>query len=345
MSTGSQGPSGASADDWFFEQLDDETMSAFDPDVGFGPDDLAGVEVTTLDITTSEMAAVNHTARVDAGSAYAGPAYAGETEVGDLYAGGGPAGNAPPIGIEDERARSRPGRLMLGLALLAAERVRPGPPGEAFLAGVGLLQQSATGARLMVRRAMSPPVRMATRAVGWAAWLPGAETSRRTLSRSRERVGRAVLDARRLGAATVAAGRTDAAVFVQQTVSDGLAWAQAQAVPQIVNGLVPQLVDEVVPRIIDGALPEIRERVLPVVIQDLTTDPQVRDLVREQGMGVVGEAAQHLRTTTSGADDRIESAFRRMVRNPQPGEDEDEAVDEAGTAPGPADNSTDTSHG
>ncbi len=80
-------------------------------------------------------------------------------------------------------------------------------------------------------------------------------------------------DARMRGQITVAAGRADARAFVQSTVDDGIGWAQAEAVPRIVDGLVPQLVDEVVPRIIEGAMPEIRARVLPVVIEDLTNDP------------------------------------------------------------------------
>jgi hypothetical protein len=331
MSTGSEGPSAAGADDWFFEQLDDDGLSAFETDVGVGTDDLAAVEVTTLDITTAQMAAMTRSGNGENGPA----AYAVSAD--DAYPGAA-AGDPAGLGPRPEGARSRPGRMMLGLAVLAAERLRPGPPNDAFLAGVGLLQQGATGARLLALRAMSPPARIASRAAGWAAFLPGADASRRRLSRSRERVGRAVLDARRIGAATVAAGRADATEFVQQTVSDGLAWAQARAVPQIVDGLVPHLVDEVVPRIIDGALPEIRDRVLPVVIEDLTTDPQVRDLVREQGMGVVGEAAQHLRTTTSTADDRVESAFRRLVRSPQP-DDETEATPEPGNGEPPADHS------
>jgi len=332
MSTGSDEPSAANADDWFFEQLDDDGLSAFETDVGIGTGDLGAVEVTTLDITTAQMAAVARSGNGENGPA----AYAVSSD--SIYPGGAAAGDRPSLSDQPESVRSRPGRMMLGLAVLAAERLRPGPPNDAFLAGVGLLQQGATGARLLALRAMSPPARIASRAAGWAAFLPGAEASRRTLSRSRDRVGRAVLDARRIGAATVAAGRADATEFVQQTVSDGIAWAQARAVPQIVDSLVPHLVDEVVPRIIDGALPEIRERVLPVVIEDLTTDPQVRDLVREQGMGVVGEAAQHLRTTTSSADDRVESAFRRLVRSPQP-DDEAGSTPEAGNGEPPADHS------
>jgi hypothetical protein len=296
MSTGGEEHAGAGAHAWFFDELDDDGLAAFDAEIGFGSADLGAVEVSTLDITPGELNEP-HTEPVE------------RAERLD------PADTNSDVGH-----RSRPGRLALGLAVLAAERLRPGPPGDAFLAGVGFMEQGANAARRMAWRAARPPTRFVSRAARLAGWLPGAEASRRRLSRSREQIGRVVIDARRLGAATVAAGRTDAAVFVQHTVADGLAWAQARAVPQIVDGLVPHLVDEVVPRIIDGALPEIRDRVLPIVIEDLTTDPQVRDLVREQGMGVVGEAAEHMRTTTSTADDRIESAFRRLVRSPHPDE-------------------------
>ena len=36
------------------------------------------------------------------------------------------------------------------------------------------------------------------------------------------------------------------------------------------------------------------------------------------GDGVVGEAAENLRGTTATADDRVESAFRRLIRSPEP---------------------------
>jgi hypothetical protein len=208
------------------------------------------------------------------------------------------------------------------MAVLAAERLRAGQPGDnrALATGVGLMQQGAVEAGMLARRFMRRPRRFADRAADWAAdWastLPGAEASRRSLARSREVIDRVVAEARKRGEQTVSAGRADAAAFVQGTVTDGLAWAQSQAVPQIVDGLVPHLVDEVVPRLIDGALPEIRTRVLPVVIEDLTNDPRVRNLVLEQGRGAVGEATNNLRSTSASADDRVESAFRRLVRSP-----------------------------
>jgi hypothetical protein len=182
---------------------------------------------------------------------------------------------------------------------------------------------------------MDRPARLAARTATWASRLPGANVPRRSLWRSRERIDRMVAEARDRGAAAVAESRADATAFVQTTVNDAIAWAQAQAIPQIVDGLVPHMVDSVVPRIIDGAMPEIRSRVLPVVIEDLTNDPQVRDLVVEQGRGAVGEAAEHLRNTTASADDRVESAFRRLVgrSDQQPSEvDSDQSTPPANTA-------------
>ena len=215
--------------------------------------------------------------------------------------------------------RPRPGRMVLGLASLAAERLRGGaPPSRALATGVGLVQESAAGARDLARRMLEPAARMAADAVDRASMLPGADRPLRTLERSRARLAEVMARARLRGQATVAAGRADAQAFVQASVADTLSWAQARAVPQLVDGLVPHLVDEVVPRILEGTLPEIRTRVLPAVIDDLANSPQVRELVLEQGKSVAGEAAENLRGTTATADDRVESAFRRLIRSPEP---------------------------
>jgi hypothetical protein len=257
-----------------------------------------------------------------------GSAGAESVTAGSTWAGGINRADRPT----PTESAPRPVRLALGLAILAAERLREtarastraaaadrprnAGPSDAFVTGVGLLQQTAAEAREVAKRAMDRPARLASRTATWAARLPGANMPRRSLGRSRERIDRVVSEARDRGAAAVAESRADASAFVQATVSDAIAWAQAQAIPQIVDGLVPHLVDSVVPRIIDGAMPEIRSRVLPVVIDDLTTDPRVRELAVEQGRGAVGEAAEHLRHTTAHADDRVENAFRRLVRGP-----------------------------
>ena len=169
---------------------------------------------------------------------------------------------------------AHPARMVLGMASLAAERLRGGiGNGEAFTTGVGLLQETATGLRNFGRRVIEPASRLAAdtvdRAVDRAAGLPGAAIPARSLAVSRARLTKVMARARRRGEATVAAGRADAQAFVKSSVAETLDWAQAQAVPQIVDGLVPHLVDDVVPRILEGALPEIRAKLLPVVIDDL----------------------------------------------------------------------------
>jgi hypothetical protein len=246
--------------------------------------------------------------------------WAGEgLEHGDLATGnpisGAPTGAShwPPV----EEADGDRGRLALGLAVLLAERMRSGrPAGTAFVTGVGLVMRTAADAEAIARRVLGPTKRAAEITAAFAAILPAVVVPRRSLAHSRAVLRRVSTEARRRGEAAVAAGRSDASAFLQAGVSDSIAWAQARVVPQIVDGLVPHLVDAVVPRLIEGAMPEIRTQVLPIVIEDLTKDPRVRELVLEQGRGVVGEAAQQLRATTATADDRIESAFRRLVRSP-----------------------------
>jgi hypothetical protein len=230
--------------------------------------------------------------------------------------------DVPPSEAAAQATRTmvaHPGRMLLGMASLAAERLRGGMPARnAFVTGVGLFQETAAGVRDLGRRMMQPASRVAAdtvdRAIDRAATLPGSAIPARSIAQSRATLARVMAKARSRGQATVAAGRADAQDFVQSSVAETLSWAQAKAVPQIVDGLVPHLVDEVVPRILEGALPEIRAKLLPAVIDDLAESPQVRDLMLEQGRGVVGDAAEHLRTTTASADDRVESAFRRLVK-------------------------------
>lgn len=185
---------------------------------------------------------------------------------------------------------------------------------SAFVTGVGLLQQGAAEARTVARRIMGPPVRMASRGLDRATRAPGSDRPELLGSRSSERLSRIVSDAKKRGEASVAAGRVDASLFVQASVKDGIAWAQTQVVPQIIDAMLPYFLENVIPRVIDGVMPEIRSRVLPAVIDDLTRDPRLRDLVLEQSKGAVGEAAQHLRATTANADDRVEKAFKRRGR-------------------------------
>ncbi len=207
-------------------------------------------------------------------------------------------------------------RLALGLAVLAAERLRHGPVGDGVYLAVGVAGESAEQARRATGAVLAPTRRAAGQARSVLSALPGSRVVGAPLAAARERVAAATRGARLRGAATVGSGRAQALVFLNESVDDGVDWAQREVVPQIVDGLVPHLVATTLPRIIDGALPDIRLRVLPVVVDDLTTDPKIRDLVSEQGRGMLGDAANELRATTATADDRLESAFLRLLRRP-----------------------------
>ncbi len=213
--------------------------------------------------------------------------------------------------LPDEPAN--PARLALGVAMLAGDRLRVGVPNDTFVVGVGLAQQTVAELRGLARRALGPPSRAAGQALDWAAKRSGIVPNTGLLGRTRSRVGHVLHEARNVGRATIAAGRDDATAFVKASVAEGMAWAETQAVPRIVDSLVPHLVESVVPRIIDGVMPEIRNSVLPAVVDDLTNDPKVRELVTEQSRGVIGDAAHHVRSATASADDRVEMAFRRLI--------------------------------
>jgi len=73
------------------------------------------------------------------------------------------------------------------------------------------------------------------------------------------------------------------------------------------------------------------------VIDDLTHDPRLRELILEQSKGAVGDATQHLRATTANADDRVEKAFGRRGRGKPPtGNDADASATQPGETPRPS---------
>jgi len=192
-----------------------------------------------------------------------------------------------------------PARLALGFAVLVAERVRPGAPTrDAVATTVGVVGRSADLAGRAARRVTARPVGLARRSLRWAAGLPGASLVTDPLAQARDRLADAGAAARDRGRATLDSSRARAAAFVQSTMDEEI---------------MPYVTSTVVPRVIDGALPDIRARVLPVVIEDLTNDPRIRELVVEQSRGVLDEAADQLRSGTATADDRLETAFRRLV--------------------------------
>jgi len=210
----------------------------------------------------------------------------------------------------------RVSRLVLGLAVVVAEQVTQRPVGAGVEVAVGAARRGADRARGLALAVSAPAGRAVGRASRAFAVLPGAARVTQPVTMARERLGAAARDTRRYGAATIGAGRAEAVTFLIESMDGGMAFAQREVVPPIVDGLVPHLVEKTLPRLIDGALPEIRLRILPVVVDDLTTDPKIRDLVAEQGRGMLGDAAHELRGSAASADERIESAFLRLLRRP-----------------------------
>ncbi len=116
---------------------------------------------------------------------------------------------------------------------------------------------------------------------------------------------------------------------LRRLADDGLAFAGRHAAPRVVDAMTPHLVRAAVPRIVDGILPHLertivpklvdasipilRGKVLPILIEDLTDNPLLRELLLEQSRGVVGQATKQLRNATARADDRAERFFHRLV--------------------------------
>lgn len=172
-------------------------------------------------------------------------------------------------------------QLAVGTAIIAGEQVRGGVRsvgGRTASAMVGLLSRAVT-----------------------------------QTEQARDRLFEVMDDAERRGREALAARRQGAASLVNTRVEDAMSWAQVKVVPQFIDDLVPHLISDVMPRLIDGALPEIRDRVVPVIIEDLTTDSRVEELVMAQSRGVIGQLAEQLRTNSVRADDRLEAAAHRVV--------------------------------
>ena len=167
---------------------------------------------------------------------------------------------------------------------------------------------------------------MAQFAVGSATLTVGsllqlARGSTRIVRRLGARGGEAVTESRDAATNAVRA-RVDGSIdWVATTVApkviDRMApYLAEKLVPLLIDRMMPYLAESVAPRMIDAALPYIRARVLPVIVDDLTHDPEVREMISEQGRGMLTDATMQLRASTAGADDRMETSFRRLFHLP-----------------------------
>jgi hypothetical protein len=291
------------------------------PDTGPVPDTAAlrtAAAIAARAETDRARTGAAATASGDTGAFHAALVDTGTFDSGAFDGGAFDTGTVQAVPSRTDRggtgdSLTRPGRVLLGLAVLAGERLRAGAgTPDRVATAVGLVERAAEEAGALARRAATPPARLVVRTGEGLSRLPGVRLVAKPVARGREKMAAATARATVRGRASVAAGRADALVFVRRAVDDGLSWAEGQAVPHIVDALVPHLVAEVVPRIIDGTMPRIRAEVLPVVIGDLTADESVRDLVVTQGRGVIGDTAEQLRSSTAEADDRVESVIRRL---------------------------------
>lgn len=121
-------------------------------------------------------------------------------------------------------------------------------------------------------------------------------------------------DAGARGAIAMSRSRRDAESALREVMDGSVDWAERRVVPKVVEDMLPYVVNTLVPKVIDGVMPQVREKVLPVLVDDLSRDPKVRKMIADQSQSVVSEAAIELRETSADADDRIESAFRKLLR-------------------------------
>ena len=225
------------------------------------------------------------------------------------------------------RATPSVGRLLLGAASLAGERLRLGGKDRSSTAAlvVGLISDG----REAVNQAMyelgavareSPSSTRTRGAIGRAR--DAIDQARGALDQARNAIdqARGAIDrARGRGHQVLAGSREETDAWLHDVMQRSLAWAGHAIVPPVMDDAAPYVTQEFVPKVIEAVMPQIRATVVPAIIEDLTTDPRVRVMITEQSHGAVAAAADELRKVTSTADDQVESAFRRTFhRNSTP---------------------------
>ena len=90
-------------------------------------------------------------------------------------------------------------------------------------------------------------------------------------------------------------------------------YLETELVPAIVDELTPHIVEQTAPRVIAGVMPYVRAEVIPDVMDDFVSDPRVRDLIREQSLGLFWDGLEVLRRGLSHADDIADALVRRIT--------------------------------
>ena len=137
----------------------------------------------------------------------------------------------------------------------------------------------------------------------------GAEGATAAAAKGRQAANGAVVRGRAtVNDAAVRAGRT------ANAAADAAAgWTERQVVRRVARSMRPYLIAELVPEVIDGVLPKVRTDVVPVVVEDLAGDARIRAMVAQQSRGMLTWSVSEVRRASVGADDRVETALRRLL--------------------------------
>jgi hypothetical protein len=87
--------------------------------------------------------------------------------------------------------------------------------------------------------------------------------------------------------------------------------------PALIDAITPRVAEVTAPQVMDALLPKIRAEVVPVLLDDIVDDPRVRDLIRQQSMGLVLDGFETFRRLLAAGDDRVEDVGRRLRRGQQ----------------------------
>lgn len=93
-------------------------------------------------------------------------------------------------------------------------------------------------------------------------------------------------------------------------------YLETELVPRVVDSLMPHLREVVAPELVDSLMPKIRAEVVPAVLDDIVDDPHVRDLIREQSLGLLFDAVERTRRTLADADNLAETVSRKLLLRP-----------------------------
>jgi uncharacterized RDD family membrane protein YckC len=91
-------------------------------------------------------------------------------------------------------------------------------------------------------------------------------------------------------------------------------YLDAVLVPAVVDAVTPHLIGVTAPRVVEGLMPKIRAEVVPQVLDDFVADPRVRELIRQQSLGLVVDGFESFRRALAAGDDRVERVVRRVRR-------------------------------